>query len=118
MKKGSGTCDSLADGRPLSILHLQGRYMPGETAEQWRGEGYCQRMVLTEDLLNKLPSYTITSMVASKRMEKEKGSQVEELNDGISGVRARAVLFGRNVVPDWNSPNDPLFCVQLGSPQS
>ncbi|KAG7359113.1 hypothetical protein IV203_015702 [Nitzschia inconspicua] len=89
MKKGSGTCDSLAAGRPLSILHLQGRYMPGETAEQWRGEGYCERMVFTKELLDKLPSYTITSMVASKRLEKEMGNQVQELNDGVSEVRIK-----------------------------
>ena len=89
MKKGSGTCDSLADGRPISILHLQGRYMPGETAEQWRGEGYCERMVLTPEMLQAMPSYTITSMVAAKRLEKEKGDQVHELRDGISGVRMK-----------------------------
>ena len=87
MKKGSGTCDSLAAGRPLAFLHLQGRYMPGEAAEQWRGEGFCERMALTEELLGKLPSYTVTSMVASKRLEKEKGHYVEELHDGVSGVR-------------------------------
>jgi hypothetical protein len=82
MKKGSGTCDSLANGRPLSILHLQGRYMPGETAEQWRGEGYCERMpVLQEDILKKLPSYTVVSMVASKRLENEKVSDDAESND-------------------------------------
>jgi hypothetical protein len=86
VKKGSGTCDSLAEGRPMSILHLQGRYLPGETAEQWRGEGYCERMVLTKEMLKRLPSYTITSMIASKRLEKEKGNQVHELRDGISGV--------------------------------
>lgn len=83
----------MAAGRPLSILHLQGRYLPGETASQWRGEGFCQRMVLSNDMLEKLPSYTITSMVASKRLEKEKGKQVEELRDGVSGVR----LMLRNV---------------------
>jgi hypothetical protein len=60
--------------------------MPGETAEQWRGEGYCERMVLTKEMLDKLPSYTITSMVASKRLELEKGDHVEELHDGVSGV--------------------------------
>lgn len=94
MKKGSGTCDALAGGRPISILHLQGRYMPGETAEQWRGEGFCERMVMSPELLNNLPSYTITSMVASKRLEMEKGDLVEELKDGVSGVGvACALLF-------------------------
>jgi len=71
MKKGSGTCDSLASGRPLAILHLQGRYLPGETAEQWRGEGHCERLPLN-DLMDLLPHYTVASMVSSKRIEKEK----------------------------------------------
>mmetsp|Transcript_18655 Transcript_18655/g.45054 ORF Transcript_18655/g.45054 Transcript_18655/m.45054 type:complete len:271 (+) Transcript_18655:91-903(+) len=86
MKKGSGTCDSLAEGRPLSFLHLQGRYMPGETAEQWRGEGVCERMpVLEEDILKKLPSYTVVSMVASKRLENEKAGTVEAASDSFDG---------------------------------
>jgi hypothetical protein len=75
MKKGSGTCDALADGRPVSVLHLQGRYVPGGTAEQWRGEEYCEQLSLY-DLLERLPHYTITSMVGSKRIEKEKGQKV------------------------------------------
>jgi hypothetical protein len=86
MKKGSGTCDALAGGRPISILHLQGRYMPGETAEQWRGEGFCERLPL-DDLLERLPHYTITAMVSSKRIEKEKGELANELHEGVSGVR-------------------------------
>lgn len=86
MKKGSGTCDALAEGRPISILHLQGRYMPGEIAEQWRGEGYCERLPL-EELLDQLPHYTIAGMVASKRIEKEKGAAADELHQGVSDVR-------------------------------
>jgi len=86
MKKGSGTCDSLANGRPMSILHMQGRYMPGETAEQWRGEGVCERMSL-ENMMNKLPHYTIVAMVSSKRIEKEKGLLAEELHASDSGKR-------------------------------
>lgn len=81
MKKGSGTCDSLAAGRPIAILHLQGRYMPGETAEQWRGEGSCERLPL-DDFMNLLPHYTIASMVSSKRIEKEN----EEMNRAKLGV--------------------------------
>ena len=82
MKKGSGTCDSLAAGRPIAILHLQGRYMPGETAEQWRGEGQCERLPL-DDIMKLLPHYTIASMVSSKRIEKENS----EILKTASGVR-------------------------------
>jgi hypothetical protein len=70
----------------MSILHLQGRYLPGETAEQWRGEGYCERMVMSPELLANLPSYTITSMVASKRLEKEKEDEANDSNNDVSGV--------------------------------
>ena len=82
MKKGSGTCDSLAAGRPIAILHLQGRYLPGESAEQWRGEGSCERLPL-DDLMHLLPHYTIASMVSSKRIELEK----EELQRSGVGPR-------------------------------
>jgi hypothetical protein len=85
MKKGSGTCDALANGRPIAILHLQGRYVPGETAEQWRGEGSCKRLPL-DDMLDRLPHYTITGMVSSKRIEKEKGALVKDLQVGTSEV--------------------------------
>lgn len=87
MKKGSVTCDALASGRPIAMLHLQGRYMPGETAEQWRGEGYCERIQLPE-LLDRLPHYTINGMVSSKRMEKEKEikNQIDDLHEGVSDV--------------------------------
>ena len=75
----------MALGNPVSILHLQGRYLPGESAEQWRGEGVCERMPL-EGLLDRLPHYTVTSMVASKRIELEKGNAVHELQEGVSDV--------------------------------
>ena len=95
MKKGSTTCDSLADGQPVSILHLQGRYMPGESAEQWRGEGICRRLPLDE-VLDRLPHYTITSMVASKRaeneseiLEKETSHTRELRNSGVVSVGVR-----------------------------
>jgi hypothetical protein len=88
VKRGSGTCDALASGRPVAILHLQGRYMPGETAEQWRGEGCCERIPL-DDLIGLLPHYTIASMVTSKRVENE---TPEMLPDSNSGVRLGSFL--------------------------
>ena len=70
----------------MSILHLQGRYMPGETVEQWRGEGVCETRPLSE-IRDKLPTYSIVAMLSSKLIEREKGDHVEELRDGVSGVR-------------------------------
>ncbi|KAL3937513.1 MAG: hypothetical protein SGBAC_007405 [Bacillariaceae sp.] len=86
MKKGCGTCDFLASGKPLSILHLQGRYMPGETVEQWRGEGICEIRPLSE-IRDKLPTYSIVAMLSSKLIEKGKGDMLEELKDKVSGKR-------------------------------
>jgi hypothetical protein len=107
MKKGSGTCDRLAEGRPISVLHLQGRYLPGETAEQWRGEGHCMRLEL-DDLLDKLPHYTITSMVASKRIEEEYGGGLhEEVITDVS--RCCCVLYWYIFFHACHSSVHPLF---------
>jgi len=56
--------------QPMSILHVQGRHVPGETTEQWRGEGYCEPIPLNS-VINALPNYTITNMVSAKRLEEE-----------------------------------------------
>ena len=96
MKKGSGACDALAEGRPISILHLQGRYVPGEKAEQWRGEGHCRRLALDE-FVNQLPHYTINAMLSSKRIEEEKGNIVTDLDDRVSGVRCIVWIRGTKI---------------------
>lgn len=93
MKKGSDTCDVLAAGRPISILHLHGRYLPGEQAEQWRGEGYCERISLKE-VINHLPEYTKISMVSSKRIEKESPqTSMEEIRSEVSVVCSTTPKF-------------------------
>lgn len=63
--------------------------MPGETAEQWRGEGTCERVPL-ENLMDRLPHYTITAMVSSKRIEKEKAKGLLE-QAAFDGVRTVVV---------------------------
>ena len=58
--------------------------MPGETAEQWRGEGTCERLPLDE-LMDLLPHYTVAAMVSSKRIETE--NALNAMNDsGVSTV--------------------------------
>lgn len=109
MKKGSGTCDSLASGRPLSILHMQGRYVPGETAEQWRGEGSCEVRPL-DDILDILPTYTQVAMISSKRIELEKGKNIDALHEGVSEVcllifQNSERRFALNMTNDVLSPN-------------
>lgn len=60
----------------MSILVQTGRYIPGESAEQWRGEGHCEALPLT-DIIEVVPDYTVSHMVASRRIELEdSGKQV------------------------------------------
>ncbi|CAB9527171.1 expressed unknown protein [Seminavis robusta] len=70
MKKGCKTATAIAEEHPLAILYSQGKYAPGQSAEQWRGEGVCKSLPLQE-LLDVLPHYTLTGMLVSKRIEKE-----------------------------------------------
>jgi hypothetical protein len=49
---------------------LIGKYVSGEIAEQWRSEGHCEALPLTE-VIDVIPSYTINAMLSSKRLEKE-----------------------------------------------
>ena len=44
--------------------------MSGEIAEQWRSEGHCEALPLTE-LIDVIPSYTLHAMLSSKRLETE-----------------------------------------------
>ena len=105
MKKGSGTCDSLAAGRPVAILHLQGRYMPGEIAEQWRGEGHCERLPL-DDFMDFMPNYTIASMVSSKRIEKENPELLAKTSDGV-----RKITKSKELQVNFRSSHDAVvFC--------
>jgi hypothetical protein len=77
VKQGSASSKQFAAGNSVSILHSYGKYLPGEKAEQWRAEGHCEKIPLLE-ILDKVPHYTITSMVASKRLALEdfEGSEV------------------------------------------
>jgi pyridoxine/pyridoxamine 5'-phosphate oxidase len=80
LKRGSMTANSLADGSPVSILHQHGRFLPGECAEQWRGEGTCDAIKL-ESVMDCIPLHTKTSMIASSRVSAEKSA-----SDGKEGV--------------------------------
>jgi hypothetical protein len=84
VKRGSG--DIFVIGRPVSVLHTQGKYVPGETAEQWRGEGHVEPVPL-KDLLQKIPHYTMSGMIASKRIEKEMEEDSSTAEENVSEVR-------------------------------
>lgn len=76
VKQGGGSSKKFAAGNAVSILHSHGNYLPGEKAEQWRADGHCEKIPLKE-ILDKVPSYTITSMVASKRIALEDHEESE-----------------------------------------
>ena len=86
MKKGCKTSQSLAMEQPLSVLYTQGKYVPGQKAEQWRGEGHCQTIDL-EEVLHCLPHYTITGMVVAKQIELEGLQKKNDLQEAVSVVR-------------------------------
>jgi hypothetical protein len=88
MKRGHKTAGMLVQGHPISFLHTQGRHLPGEISEQWRGEGRCEELKLS-DVLDLIPHYTLTSMVGSRRLklEKETRENLEELTKDVSPER-------------------------------
>ena len=86
MKAGSKVGETLALEQPVSILYSQGKYKPGETAEQWRGDGHCEKIPLS-GILHCLPHYTLTGMLVSKRIEKEALEKSKDLGDSVSAVR-------------------------------
>lgn len=63
---------------PVSILYSQGKYVPGERAEQWRAEGYAEKIPLSY-ILEKIPHYTITGMIASNRIAMEQSKDSSEV---------------------------------------
>ena len=91
MKYGSPTAQSVGAGTPVAALHQQGRFLPGEHAEQWRGEGKCAVIDLG-DVLDLIPHFTVTSMVASSRIarEKQEASEQEGVSDGRLAMRSKS----------------------------
>jgi hypothetical protein len=67
MKSTSPASISAAAGLPVSMMYQEGKFLPGQSAEQWRGEGYCETIPLL-DIVDLVPLYTATSMIASCRI--------------------------------------------------
>jgi hypothetical protein len=87
MKRGGKAAEAIANGHaPIAVLHSQGKYLPGERAEQWRGEGHCVELPLSR-VLDVIPHFTITSMVGSKRLEFECKENPDILHGSVSDER-------------------------------
>lgn len=72
--------------RPVSVLYTIGKYKLGETVEQWRADGHCVKLELS-DMLNKVPHHTITEMVSSVRAANEANDATETDRDAVSKDR-------------------------------
>ena len=87
MKRNHKTAELLVKGHPISFLHTQGKHLPGERAEQWRGEGNCVALELS-DVLDLIPHFTLTSMVASRRLKLEQEQDaLQEMSKDVSAER-------------------------------
>jgi hypothetical protein len=91
IKRGTGVAQVLAEGQAMSFLHTQGLFLPGQSAEQWRGEGSCVVLPLSE-VLDQVPHFVITSMVGSKRIAAERtgGWPVDEDSAASSSSNSSA----------------------------
>jgi len=58
------------DHQYVSFLYTEGKYLPGQTVQQWRAQGVCHPIRL-EEVLQCAPASTICEMVASVRASKE-----------------------------------------------
>lgn len=67
MKSTSPASKSAVAGLPASIMYQEGKFLSGQSAEQWRGEGKCETIPLDE-IVNLVPTFTKTSMIASCRI--------------------------------------------------
>jgi hypothetical protein len=87
IKKGHPTVNALAHGKPISFLHTKGKLLPGEQAEQWRGEGHCEVIPISE-VYHLIPHFTITSMVGSRRIALEHEERMDqEVKENVSQDR-------------------------------
>lgn len=98
---GTMSDDTTDTEQPVSILYSQGKYKAGNTAEQWRGDGLLEKIPLS-DILHCLPHYTVTGMVVSKRMEKERQEQdLQAADDSVSVVRVCGYCYAAYIIESW-----------------
>jgi hypothetical protein len=70
---GSGaptTANVLTTNPPVSMLYTSGHFTPGDTEEQWRGEGKVEEIPI-KDLVSVVPTYSLVGILASKRAQDE-----------------------------------------------
>lgn len=82
VKRDSVISEAMNQGQGLAFLHTQGLFLPGQSAEQWRGEGQCLALPLSE-VISEVPHFVLTSMLGSKRIAEERtaGWPVDDESD-------------------------------------
>lgn len=75
-KKGRAS-ERFANKTPVSILHTVGQYVPGEIIQQWRADGVCEPLDLSE-IIGKASDYTVVGIIASTRVKAESEAMSNE----------------------------------------
>lgn len=80
VKHTSATAQALLTQHPVAMLHSKGNFLPGHSAEQWRFEGsHCIDLEWTVDeILQRVPRFTIISILGSHRLVKKQHKQQQE----------------------------------------
>lgn len=75
LKRTSPIAQALGDkDTQVSFLYTRGSFVPGNSAEQWRGEGPCVEVDIAQ-VADLIPRFTLASIVGSTRFQKEKANQ-------------------------------------------
>lgn len=88
-KKGGTISVCSQNNTPVSISHVCGKFVHGESVEQWRSEGLLKTIPLTEELIKHIPDYSLVGLVASQRAEKESGNIIGSTSDGYKTMENR-----------------------------
>lgn len=104
----------LSEEKPVSFLYTLGKYQPGEHVVQYRASGICEQLPI-EEILDKIPEYTLTEIVASKRARLEAATS-SETKLSIEGKQARFTEIVQQTRSDFASGSLSLaelsHCIQ------
>jgi hypothetical protein len=81
MKRSSPTAVNARAGLPAAFVYQEGKFLPGQAAEQWRGEGLCEEIPLSQ-VVDLIPTFTATSMIASCRIAAEVSGTGADVSEG------------------------------------
>lgn len=85
-KKGFAS-KNFASENPVSIMHTSGEYTPGEVVQQWRAEGVCEALDLSE-IIQQASDYTVSGIIASTRVteDNKQDESKEAIDDKLTDI--------------------------------